>query len=150
MSSASLQLVLSLAHGSGHEGVHKTLHRLRADFHIPHTRAMVQIFVQACAVCQRNKLELLHPIGLLQPLEVPSYVWSDISVGFVEGLPKVNRKYVILTVVDRFSKYTYFVPLSHPYTASSVARIFFDEIVRNSIVSDRDPIFTSNFWTYLH
>jgi hypothetical protein len=70
---------------------------------------------------------------------------------FVEGLPRVHGKFVILTVVDRFSKYTHFIALSHPYTAASVARVFFAEIVRlhgipSSIVSDRDPVFTSHLW----
>lgn len=49
---------------------------------------------------------------------------------FVEALPKVGDKSVILTVVDRFSKYAHFIPLGHPYTAESVARVFFAEIVR--------------------
>lgn len=69
---------------------------------------------------------------------------------FVEGVPRVNDKFVILTVVDRFSKYAHFLPLAHPYTAASVARVFFDEVVRlhglpASIVSDRDPVFMSSF-----
>jgi hypothetical protein len=73
---------------------------------------------------------------------------------FVEALPKVNGKTVILTVVDRFSKAAHFIPLSHPYTAMSVARVFFFEIVwlhgiPSSIVSDRDPVFTSSFWREL-
>jgi len=72
----------------------------------------------------------LQPAGLLQPLEVPSQVWADISMDFVEGLPKVGGKSVILTVVDRFSKYAHFIALGHPYTAASVARAFFDGIVR--------------------
>ena len=68
--------------------------------------------------------------------------------GFVGG------KSVILTVVDRFSKYAHFIALGHPYTATSVARAFFDQIVRLhgipcSIVSDRDPVFTSSFWKEL-
>src|SRR4051812_26158266 len=33
--------VLSLAHSAGHEGVQKTLHRLRADFYILGDRALV-------------------------------------------------------------------------------------------------------------
>jgi transposase InsO family protein len=73
---------------------------------------------------------------------------------FVEGFSRVNGKSIILTVVDRFSKYTHFVPLGHPYTATSIAKVFFEEIVRlhgwpESIVSDRDPVFTSKFWTEL-
>jgi hypothetical protein len=70
---------------------------------------------------------------------------------FIEGLPKVGGKSVILTVVDRFSKYAHFIALGHPYTAASVARAFFDGIVRlhgfpSSIVSDRDPVFTGHVW----
>jgi len=89
--------------------------------------------------------------GAVQPLEVPSQVWADILMDFIEGLPKVGGKSVILTVVDRFSKYVHFIALGHPYTASSVARAFFDGIVRlhgfpTSIVSDRDPDFTSHMW----
>jgi hypothetical protein len=124
---------------------------LRADFYIPHDRALVRDWVRSCATCQRNKTETLQPVGLLQPLEVPSQVWADISMDFIEGLPKVNGKSVILTVVDRFSKYAHFIALSHPYTAASVARSFFDGVVRlhgfpSFIVSDRDPVFTGNVW----
>jgi len=73
---------------------------------------------------------------------------------FVEALPKVNGKTVILTVVDQFSKAAHFIPLGHPYTATSVARALFSEVVRlhgipASIVSDRDPVFTSEFWREL-
>ena len=73
---------------------------------------------------------------------------------FVEGFPRVSGKSVVLTVVDRFSKYAHFIALGHPYTAISVAQAFFDNIVRLhgfpcSIVSDRDPVFTSSFWSEL-
>lgn len=61
---------------------------------------------------------------------------------------------MILTVVDRFSKYCHFIPLVHPYSAESVAQAFFTEIVRlhgvpQSMVSDRDLVFTSLFWKEL-
>jgi hypothetical protein len=73
---------------------------------------------------------------------------------FIEGFPKVGGKSVILTVVDRFSKFAHFIPLSHPYSAATVAKAFFDNIVHLhgmpcSIVSDRDPVFTSTFWKEL-
>lgn len=140
-----------LAHSAGHEGTQKTLQRLRATFHIEHDRRLVADFVRACAICQRHKIESLHPAGLLQPLPVPSKVWADISIDFVEALPRVHGKSVILTVVDRFSKFAHFIPLSHPYTAASVAKAFFSEIVRlhgvpESIVSDRDPVYTGHVW----
>jgi hypothetical protein len=72
----------------------------------------------------------------------------DISMDLVEGFPKVGGKSVVLTVIDRLSKYAHFIALGHPYSATSVAKAFFDQVVRLhdvlvSIVSDRDPIFTS-------
>ena len=146
-----LEVVLQLAHTEAHEGIQKTLQRLRTEFFVEHDRRRVHDFIQSCATCQKNKTEALHPAGLLQPLPVPSRVWADIAMDFVEALPKVHGKSVILTVVDRFSKYAHFIPLGHPYTASSVARAFFHDIVRlhgfpDSIVSDRNPIFTGNVW----
>jgi hypothetical protein len=153
-SSVYLHEVLADTHNMGHEGVQKTLHRLCATFFILGARGLVKDFVRACPTCQKNKAEQLHPTGLLQPLEVPFVVWADISMDLVEGFPKVNGKSVALIVVDRFSKFAHFIPMGHPYSATSVARAFFADIVRlhglpNSIVSDRDLTFTSNFWREL-
>jgi transposase InsO family protein len=99
-------------------------------------------------------VDQLCPGGLLQPLDVPSTVWVDIAMDFVERFPRINDKSIILTVVDRFSKFTHFISLGHPYTATSVAHAFFTDIVRlhglpSSITSDHDPVFTSKFWQEL-
>jgi hypothetical protein len=66
----------------------------------------------------------------------------------------IGSKSIILTMVDQFSKYCHFIPLAHPYTAESVALVFFAEIVRlhgvsRFMVLDRDPVFTSVFWKEL-
>jgi hypothetical protein len=146
-SSPTRQTLLDHAHGMGHEGTEKTLNRCRADFYSLGIRAAVRDFVCACITCQHNKTDHLHPAGLLQPLEVPTTVWSDLAMDFIEDFPRVNGKSVILIVVDRFSKAAHFIPLGHPYTALLVARLFFDHIVKlhgipSSIVSDRDLVFT--------
>jgi hypothetical protein len=140
-------MMLQMAHTASHEGVQNTLRRLRRDFVVDHDRRVVREYVRA----QKNKTEALQPAGLLQPLEVPSQVWADISMDFVDGLPKVHGKSVILTVVDRFSKYAHFIALCHPYTVASVAPAFFNDVVQLhgfqvSIVSDRDPVSISNVW----
>jgi hypothetical protein len=61
---------------------------------------------------------------------MPMVVWIDIGLDFIEALPCVGGKSIILTVVDHFSKYCHFIPLTHPYTAESVAQVLFAEIVR--------------------
>lgn len=128
-------------------------HHGRRDFHMRGMCLAVQDFVRACSICQHNKTTNLHPTGLLQPLSVPEQVWEDITMDFIEGLPRVNGKTVILTV-DRFFKCAHFIPLAHPYTTATVTRAFFTDVVRlhglpATIVSNRDPIFTSQFWKEL-
>jgi hypothetical protein len=82
-----LQEILVVIHDDGHEGVHRTLHRICHDFHFPNMHRLVQDYVRACVTCQRYKSEHLQPAGLLQPLSVPSVVWADIDLDFVEALP---------------------------------------------------------------
>jgi hypothetical protein len=125
--------------------------RRSTDFHVPGARALVRDFMRACITCQCNKTDQLQSAGLLQPLSVSSTVWADIGIDFIKGLPKVNGHSIILTVVDIFSKSAHFLPLGHPYTATTFTCIFFDNIVKlhgmpSSIVSDRDPTFTGRFW----
>lgn len=57
-------------------------------------------------------------------------------------------------VVDHFTKYAHFMALKHPYTASSVALALYDNVFKlhgmpQSIVSDRDRVFTSTLWKEL-
>jgi hypothetical protein len=114
----------------------------------------VEDFVRQCQVCQQAKGEWIHPAGLLQPLPVPQGAWRDITMDFIEKLPKSYGYDTILVVVDRFSKYAHFLALKHPFTAAQVAQLLLDNVVKlhgllQSIVSDRDKIFTSLFWTRL-
>ena len=73
---------------------------------------------------------------------------------FIEGLHKSRGKKVILVKVDRRTKFAHFMALFHPYTTNTVATKFFKHVhtlhgLPESIVSDRDSIFLSNFWQNL-
>ncbi len=117
-------------------------------------KKQIESVIQSCEVCAQNKSATTGYQGLLQPLPIPSQIWTDISMDFVEALPKSEGKDTIMVVVDRLTKYAHFIPLKHPFTARDIARVFMDTIYKlhgcpKSIVSDRDKIFTSQFWTEL-
>jgi hypothetical protein len=135
---------------AGHSGVLCTFKRLSQNFYWEAMKANVQAYVSACDVCQRNKSETRSPARLLQPLPMPSQVWEDISLNFIDGLPMSVGKDLILVVVDRLTKYGHFFALIHPYSAKKIAETFVSGMMKlhgvpHSIVSDQDPIFKSSF-----
>ena len=155
--SPSIPLLLKEFHETpmgGHSGFLRTYRRLAANLYWPGMQRRVRDFVRACDVCQRQKYAATSPGGLLQPLPIPNAIWEDLSIDFITGLPKSRGFEAVLVVVDRLSKYSHFLLLKHPYTAKSVAELFVREVVRlhgipMSIISDRDPIFVSHFWSEL-
>ena len=156
-SSSHIPVLLAEFHSSpmgGHSGFFRTYKRLAAVVYWNGMKRDVQQFVTTCDTCQRNKYETLAPAGLLQPLPIPQQNWTDISMDFIGGLPKVKGRDTIMVVVDRFTKYAHFTALSHPFTAKDIATVFLKEVVRlhgfpQSIISDRDQIFLSKFWREL-
>jgi len=130
LKSTSLLTQASLAefHNNTHEGYHKGLRRIKSVFYWPNMKLHVQDFIKHCDVCQRHKADNTKPAGLLQPLLVPSQIWVDISMDFVDGLPLSLGQTTIFVVVDRLSKYGHFMAIKHPYTAPQVAQVFFTKI----------------------
>ena len=89
-------------------------------FYWPKLKQYITSKVSECPVCQISKTEKIPYPGLLDPLPIPKAKWAEISMDFVEGLPKSKGKDVVLVVVDRLTKYAHFIPLEHPFTVQKV------------------------------
>ncbi|XP_073049492.1 uncharacterized protein [Primulina eburnea] len=102
------------------------------------------------------KSEHQRPAGLLQSLPIPQWKWEHITMDFVVGLPRSQKGFnSIWVIVDRLTKSSHFLPVKTTYSMNQYADVYIQEIVRLhgipvSIVSDRDPRFTSEFWKSLH
>ena len=72
----------------------------------------------------------------------------------ITDLPVSGGHDSIVVVVDTFSKMAHFIPTSKTVTAKQLADLFTREVYRlhglpKVLISDRDPRFTSDFWTDL-
>lgn len=144
----------------GHQGVHKTMERIKRTHYFPGMRKMVTRVVTECDVCIRNKAARHAPYGKLKSPDTPDQPWKSIAWDFVVKLP-ISKEPVthvaydsILVITDRLTKYAYFVPYKEATNAEDLAYTFLKIVVANhgtpeEIISDRDKLFTSKFWSTL-
>ncbi|GJP52437.1 hypothetical protein CLOM_g11550, partial [Closterium sp. NIES-68] len=152
------QLLLEEYHDvlyAGHFGSNKTLTGIAKHYYWPHMADDVQKFVTSCDTCQRMKSSKQKKAGLLQPLPVPEQPWQVVSLDFITGLPPTSSGHdAILVVIDKFSKMGHFIPTHTTARTEETAQLFVRHIISQhgiptTLISDRDPKFTSKFWKEL-
>ncbi|KAL0319704.1 UNVERIFIED_CONTAM: Transposon Tf2-11 polyprotein [Sesamum radiatum] len=150
--------ILREAHNAAyamHPGTIKMYRNLRPYYWWQSMKKDVAEFVAKCMTCQQVKAEHQAPAGKLRPLSIPEWKWEKITMDFVVGLPPTFRKHdAISVIVDRLTTSAHFLPIRQGDSLDKLAELYVAEIVRLhdvpvSIVSDRDPRFTSRFWESL-
>ncbi|KAL2236228.1 UNVERIFIED_CONTAM: Transposon Tf2-12 polyprotein [Sesamum indicum] len=148
------EAILQEAHNSPyamHPGTTKMYRNLRPYYWWQTMKKDVAEFVAKCMTCQQVKAEHQAPAGKLRPLSIPEWKWEKITMDFVVGLPRTFRKHdAIWVIVDRLTKSAHFLLVRITDSLDKLAGLYISEIVRLhgvpiSIVSDRDPRFTSRF-----
>lgn len=102
----------------------KTMDVLQGYVYWPRLKRDVEHVIHRCVTCQRAKSHTLaQDLYLLLP--VPCAPWEDISLEFIIGLPRTQRKSnSIMVVVDRFSKMAHFTPCNTSHDAVQVANLY--------------------------
>ena len=91
----------------------------------------VRDYVRSCVSCAQNKASQQTAADFLRPLPIPARRWETISMDFVGPLPKTAKgNDFLLSVVDKFSKMVHFIPCAQTVTASEVAQLVYDAVVR--------------------
>ncbi|QRW02440.1 Pol polyprotein/retrotransposon [Ceratobasidium sp. AG-Ba] len=153
------EVVITHAHSIlAHLGAKKTLAWLRTQVWWKSMVEDVRDYCESCTTCAANKSSTQRPLGLLQAMPVPSYPWQSIGVDFVGPLPESETRYgtfdMITTVIDNLTRMVHLIPTRQEYTAKDIAEVIFEHVYKlhgmpERIVSDRDSLFTSTFWTRL-
>ena len=140
---------------SVHPGSTKMYRDVRQRFWWPKMKRDIAQWVSSCLTCQRVKAEHQRPSGLLQPLPIPEWKWENITMDFIVALPTTTRGHnTIWVIVDRLTKSAHFLPIKETFRMDQLVKLYIKEIISRhgvpvSIVSDRDPRFTSRFWKSL-
>jgi len=141
---------------SNHPGATKMYHDLKIMFWWPNMKREVSEFVYTCLVYRKAKIEHQRPSGKLRPLEIPQWKWDNISMDFVVWLPWTPKGFdSIWVIVDRLTKSAHFIPINIRFSLEKLTSLYISEIVilhsvSSSIMSNRDPRFTSRFWESLN
>jgi len=141
----------------GHNGATGLVTRLQEEYIINGIWGLARQVTRECPDCQRNKPTRHRPYGGLQPVEIPGRPWEVISWDFIVKLPKsrdpiTGRDHdAILVIVDKLTKWGYFVACTEEISAEDVARIYVKEVFArhgapSKIISDKDPRFVAAFW----
>ena len=149
-----IRKILQEAHNSHlsiHPGSTKIYNDLKKMYWWNGMKRDVFEFVSKCLVCQQVKAEHQVPSSLLQPVMAPKWKWDRITMDFVTGLPLTpKKKDVVWVIVDKLKILAHFIPVRTDYSLDRLVDLYISEIVRLhrvplSIISDRDPRFTSRF-----
>jgi hypothetical protein len=120
----------------------------------------VEKYIKNCNTCNKAKPTRHKPYGHLKPLPVPKRPWESISWDFIVKLPKSkepgtkNSYDSIFVIVDRLTKFAYFIAYNEATDAKDMAYHFLKHIVAqhglpDEIISDRGSTFASKFWQEL-
>lgn len=147
-----------LAHDTlGHFGMDKSYGALRGSYYWPNMRRDLEAaYIPSCTDCQRNKSSTRKPTGPLHPLPVPDARFDSIAIDFIGPLVEDSGYNGIVTMTDRLGAADIRIrPIRMDMTAEAFAKVFFDDWYCENglpldIVSDRDKLFVSKFWTELH
>lgn len=139
----------------GHTGLQATLKRLdQMGKNWRGRKLQVAKYLKQCVLCAECKPSRQKPMGLLQPHSSPSHPFQIINVDFVTGLVEIDGYSCIMTVVDRFSKFTHLIPLQGLPTTLSTAEALFNFVFKlhgipEVIILDQGSQFVSGIARWL-
>ncbi|GKA66511.1 putative reverse transcriptase domain-containing protein [Tanacetum coccineum] len=113
------------------------------------------MYVSKCLTCSKVKAEHQKPSGLLQQLEIPDWKWENITMDFINKLPRTSSGHdSVWVIINRLTKSAHFLAVREDYKTEKLARLYINEIVARhgvpiSIIYDRNSYFTSRFWQSL-
>ena len=136
---------------SAHAGPERLWQSLSSRFYWKRMKLDILKFCRSCDVCQKTKSPNFTRFGMLIPNPIPARPYQSISMDFIVNLPWSEGFNAIYVVVDHLTKHASFIPTTTGLDAKGFAHLFVKIIacrfgLPESIITDRDPRWSSDFW----
>ena len=115
---------------SGHQGVDRTLEKLKRYYWWPNMSKDVHNYVLSCEICSWSKIRRHKPYGKIQPLPIPTKPWEIIGVDFMVSLPTSQGCTCIMIVSDHLTKMIHLVPCSDVPSTDLRAKLLLFNVFR--------------------
>ncbi|MBW0546873.1 hypothetical protein O181_086588 [Austropuccinia psidii MF-1] len=141
----------------GHMSENRTKERAASTAWLTKWEQELSEYINTCERCQKENRKHGKKYGLPQHIGEPKYPWETMNMDWVFRLvPGGKENYnACLIIFDMFSKSMRCLPCHKEDTAMDTALLSWNNIISTCVVSkiiisDRDPKFTSEFWTNLY
>jgi hypothetical protein len=116
---------------AGHPGRDETIRKTKELYQWPRMNQWIMDYVKGCTTCQQNKIQThkkkTPPFRITMTPSMKPF--SQIMMDLITGLPQVNEKDVILTIVDHgCSRVAIFIPCVITITGPEIAQLYLQNV----------------------
>jgi hypothetical protein len=128
---------------AAHRGYAKTYNCIAAIYYWPRMSRDIKKYISTCDIFQKAKPRRHAPVGMLQPIPIPSQPFKVVCMDFIPELLVSNGYDNVLVTVDKLTKYALFIPTTTMITKKGTAELFFHHVITQygiprQVISDRD------------
>lgn len=96
--------------GTAHAGYQKTYKRIADTYYWPKMLQDIKRFIYSCPTCRSIKPARHAPYGMLQPIPIPDKPFEVVTMDLITDLPESKRLNAIFVIIDKLTKYAFFIP----------------------------------------
>ena len=141
-----------------HFEIEKIVDLIQRKFYWMYMRKNIEEYIKRCVISQRTKTHHHRLYDELSKLSVSTKSWKKIIIDMITEFSSSKwRKKVydsIMMIVNRYIKMTIYVSIKFTMKANEMCDLLFDDVFlkydsSKNIISNRESLFTSNFWSVL-
>ena len=143
-----------------HCEIHKMIKAIFWSYYFLHMQERVKKYVNKCDLCHKIKLSRHRPYKEMRQTLTSDWLWTSVVMNFIVKLSFLKKLLtevfynLILMIVNWLMKEVWFISYKKVLNAEELVYTFLRNVTAlqdlpDKIISNRDKLFTSNFWTVL-